>query len=124
MPKIQKKLNAKMKSVDKFSKFIADPSNFLLLDVRKKDNYRKKMFDRLNSVFFPAPNYNTWKTRYLYPESKIPKTNRRKIVLAMQEHLALTLQEMLADMTDEKTEIDTIINELNESINRYKDEAI
>jgi hypothetical protein len=95
---------------------------FSVLTANRAVNYRKELVDFLNAFFPVSPlAYNTWKNRYNNPEL-IPNANRENIIKIMEEGLVWALKRMRDDMTKERSELDAILEQINNGINIYHNE--
>lgn len=118
------KINAKHDSVKSIPLLLKNKKNYQLLISNRSINFRRILIEKLDDTFNPELGYNTWKNRFLYPETNIPKKNFEEISTLMEKYLAQTLQKQVEYLREEKKDIERIIAESEKAIKTYRDEKL
>lgn len=122
MIKDTKFTNTINESVKPISKILIEGKAYDLLISNRGISFRKKLAERLDSIFDLKVGWKTWKSRFLYPKENIPAKNAEKISTAMTEMLMWALQEQIDYLQNEMKETEKLIKSSIEIINNYKNE--
>lgn len=122
MIKDTKFTNTINESVKPISKILIEGKAYDLLISNRGISFRKKLAERLDSIFDLKVGWKTWKSRFLYPNENIPAKNAEKISTAMTEMLMWALQEQIDYLQNEMKETEKLIKSSIEIINNYKNE--